>query len=152
MTDLFIGLLGLLWLFGLFWLLSVQITRVPKENMQKEIPNQALSIMPDTIVPMEDRIVPTQPFHGNKFNDVIGNYSSGLMHPAPAEVVIPSDYFYWPYLPSEFDGPFWPAGSSQPDYLYPGGSRPLRRPDLPSSYSIEPDIGIRRRTSDLGKF
>ena len=79
-------------------------------------------------VPVEDKRVPTHASYSNKFNDVIGNYASGLMGPAEPEVVVPSDWYMSRTLPTEFDGPYWPNGGIQPDFIYPGSepARPLR--------------------------
>lgn len=98
--------------------------------------SNAIGVKSDDIVPVRDRVIPQQASRGNKFNDVLGGDSAGLFQNLPAEVVVPSDYYHWPYLPTEFDGPYWPDGNTRPDYIYPGGPRPLRRQDLPAAYSL----------------
>ena len=133
MFEVGVGLLVVAWVIGFYYLLSIQSWRVPNVFTP---PAKDRAIMADSIVPVEDRVVPTHASYSNKFNDVIGNANSGLMQPAPAEVVIPSDIFHWPYLPSEFDGKYWPSGSMQPDYIYPGQQdRPLRPQNMPSNYT-----------------
>ena len=98
--------------------------------------SNAIGVKSDDFVPVRDKVIPQQASHGNKFNDVLGGDSAGLFQNLPAEVVVPSDYYHWPYLPTEFDGPYWPDGNTRPDYIYPGGPRPLRRQDLPAAYSL----------------
>jgi hypothetical protein len=98
--------------------------------------SNAIGVKSNEFVPVRDMVIPHQASHGNKFNDVLGGDSAGLFQNLPAEVVVPSDYYHWPYLPTEFDGPYWPDGNTRPDYIYPGGPRPLRRQDLPAAYSL----------------
>lgn len=98
--------------------------------------SNAIGVKSNQTVPVRDSVVPQQASHSNKFNDKLGGDSAGLFQNLPAEVVIPSDFYHWPYLPTEFDGPYWPDGTIHPDYIYPGGPRPLRRQDLPSAYSL----------------
>jgi hypothetical protein len=98
--------------------------------------SNAIGVMSKETVPVRDKVIPQQASRGNKFNDVLGGDSAGLFQNLPAEVVVPSDYYHWPYLPTEFDGPYWPDGNTRPDYIYPGGPRPLRRQDLPAAYSL----------------
>ncbi len=91
-------------------------------------------------VPVEDKRVPTHASYSNKFNDVIGNYASGLVGPAEPEVVIPSDWYMSRTLPTEFDGPYWPNGGIQPDFIYPGSdpNRPLRPYNWNAAYFHHP--------------
>jgi hypothetical protein len=98
--------------------------------------SNAIGVKSSETVPVRDKVIPQQASRGNKFNDVLGGDSAGLFQNLPAEVVVPSDYYHWPYLPTEFDGPYWPDGNTRPDYIYPGGPRPLRRQDLPAAYSL----------------
>lgn len=98
--------------------------------------SNAIGVKSTEFVPVRDTVVPQQASHSNKFNDKLGGESAGLFQNLPAEVVVPSDYYHWPYLPTEFDGPYWPDGNTRPDYIYPGGPRPLRRQDLPAAYSL----------------
>lgn len=98
--------------------------------------SNAIGVPSTQTVPVRDKVIPQQASHGNKFNDVLGGDSAGLFQNLPAEVVIPSDFYHWPYLPTEFDGSYWPDGNTRPDYIYPGGPRPLRPQDLPAAYSL----------------
>jgi hypothetical protein len=98
--------------------------------------SNAIGVKSTEFVPVRDTVVPQQASHSNKFNDKLGGDSAGLFQNLPAEVVVPSDYYHWPYLPTEFDGPYWPDGNTRPDYIYPGGPRPLRPQDLPAAYSL----------------
>ncbi len=98
--------------------------------------SDAVGVKSHETVPVRDMVIPQVASHGNKFNDVLGGDSAGLFQNLPAEVVIPSDIYHWPYLPTEFDGPYWPDGNIRPDYIYPGGPRPLRPQDLPAAYSL----------------
>ena len=98
--------------------------------------SNAIGVKSNQTVPVRDSVVPTQASHSNKFNDKLGGDSAGLFQNLPAEVDVPSDFYHWPYLPTEFDGPYWPDRNIRPDYIYPGGPRPLRRQDLPAAYSL----------------
>jgi hypothetical protein len=98
--------------------------------------SNAIGVKSNETVPVRDMVIPQEASHSNKFKDVLGGDSAGLFQNLPAEVVVPSDYYHWPYLPTEFDGPYWPDGNTRPDYIYPGGPRPLRRQDLPAAYSL----------------
>lgn len=97
-------------------------------------------MMPLSFVASEAEIVPTHASYSNKFNDVIGNSTSGI---APgsygvAEVVIPSDWYMFRTPPTEFDGPYWPRGSIEPDFIYPGSDpkRPQRSQNLYASQIV----------------
>jgi hypothetical protein len=92
--------------------------------------------------PSEARIVPSHASYSNKFNDVIGNENSGIIGEGCAEVVVPSDWYMSRYLPTEFDGGYWPNGGIQPDFLYPGSDpkRPLRPQTLYASQSVFPSL------------
>lgn len=96
------------------------------------------NIEPPSFVPSEARIVVGKASYGNKFNDVIGNFNSGLAPGAKGmvEVVIPSDWYMFRTPPTEFDGPYWPRGSIEPDFIYPGGGRPLRSQNLYASQIV----------------
>lgn len=69
-------------------------------------------------VPVEDNVVPTHASHTNKMNNMIGNVNSsqgvgkGLL-----EVVVPSDYYQYPLVPTDTEKR-WPSGSILPDYIY----------------------------------
>ena len=91
---------------------------------------------PISFVPSEDRIVPTHASYSNKFNDIIGNINSGPVNDCQHEIVVASDWYRNHYLPTEFDGNYWPTGSVEPTYLYPGADpkRPLRRQTWPAYY------------------
>jgi hypothetical protein len=97
-------------------------------------------LQPLSFVPMEDRIVPTHANYSNKFNDVIGNETSGIIGKGVAEIVIPSDWYMSRTLPTEFDGPYWPNGEIEPDFIYPGSDpkRPLRSQTLYASQILSP--------------
>jgi hypothetical protein len=115
-------LLSVIFLIGIGILLYLQHHRVPVVRV-RPVPQQPLSF-----VPMEDRIVPTHANYSNKFNDVIGNETSGIIGKGVAEISIPSDWYMSRTLPTEFDGPYWPKGSVEPDFIYPGSDpkRPLK--------------------------
>jgi hypothetical protein len=127
----------LVFILGLGYLLSIQQQR-RIESVYK--PSPVPRIEPPGFVPVEARVVPTHASYSNKFNDMIGNMNSGLVGPAEPEVVVPSDWFRSRYLPTEFDGPYWPKGSIEPDYIYPGSDpkRPLRSQSLYASQIISP--------------
>ena len=136
-TNLFVGL-SVLFILGLAYLVSIQesrIYKVPRKPQPKQWPR------PDPLdfVPVEDHIVPTQPYHSNKFNDELGAKTTALAQPGPAEVVVASDWYQWPHLPTEYDGPYWPRGSIEPDYIFPGSDpkRPLRSPRQSSQRGVD---------------
>ena len=85
---------------------------------------------------MEDRIVPTHASYSNRMNDVIGNINSGEVNDCQKEVVVASDWYMNNYLPTEYDGNYWPTGSIAPTFLYPGADpkRPLRKQTWPAYY------------------
>lgn len=91
---------------------------------------------PISFVPMEDRIVPTHASYSNRMNDVIGNINSGEVNDCQKEVVVASDWYMNHFLPTEFDGNYWPTGSVAPTFLYPGADpeRPLRKQTWPAYY------------------
>ena len=127
----------LVFFLGLAYLLSIQ-RPAPPQQKQKKI--EETPIMPLSFVASEAEIVPSHASYSNKFNDVIGNATSGI---APgsygvAEVVIPSDWYMFRTPPTEFDGPYWPRGSIEPDFIYPGSDpkRPLRSQNLYASQII----------------
>lgn len=124
-------------ILGLGYLLSIQHQR-RIESVYKPSP-QPITEYP-SFVPMEARVVPTHARYSNKFNDMIGNMNSGLVGPGYPEIVVPSDWFRSRYLPTEFDGPYWPKGSIEPDYIYPGSDpkRPLRSQSLYASQILSP--------------
>ena len=134
-------LIGLIIIFflGLAYLLSIQ-RPAPPPPPPKPKPIQEAPTMPLSFVASEAVIVPSHASYSNKFNDVIGNATSGI---APgsygvAEVVIPSDWYMFRTPPTEFDGPYWPRGSIEPDFIYPGADpkRPLRSQNLYASQII----------------
>jgi hypothetical protein len=89
----------------------------------------------EAFVPMEARVVPTHSYYSNKFNDMIGNMNAELVTEGKPEVVVPSDWYMSRYLPTEFDGDYWPRGSIEPDFIFPGSDpkRPLRPQTLYAS-------------------
>ena len=134
MLDWFLLFLVAHFVLGVHYLLHLQ----KKRQLKKEDKKAADLIEPPSFVPVEDKIVPTHSSYSNKFNDVIGNYNSGLMQPAKAEIVVPSDWYMSSTLPTEFDGPYWPNGGIQPDFIYPGSDpkRPLRNQNWPAAFSV----------------
>lgn len=138
------------WIIGFGLLLSIQqesstedrkaaVEPIIKPNPPKLIDIRTLPTNGD-FVPVQDRIVPTQPYYSNKFNDVIGNQDSEWVAPAQPEVVVPSDWYMKRTLPTEFDGAYWPRGTILPDFIFPGSDpkRPLRHQDWPASYASVP--------------
>lgn len=121
-------------ILGIRYLLHLQHKRHLKREEKKEVD----MIQPPSFVPMEDRVVPSHASYTNKFNDVIGNETSGIIGKGVAEVVVPSDWYMSRTLPTEFDGPYWPNGGIQPDFIYPGSDpkRPLRNQAWPAAYSV----------------
>lgn len=124
-----LGVLG--FVVGLGYLLSIQKRREVERRRAYDPPTAATpKAEPLSFVPMLDRVVPSHASYTNKFNDVIGNESSQWVSPENVpEVAVASDWFHWPYLPTEFEGPYWPSGSIAPDYIYPGGRRKLLSKD-----------------------
>lgn len=88
-----------------------------------------------SFVPVEAERVPSQAHYSNKFNDVIGNQNSGIVGAAYPEVVVPSDWYMSAFPPTEFDGKYWPKGTVEYDFIYPGSDpeRPLRPQSLNAS-------------------
>jgi hypothetical protein len=88
-------------------------------------------------VPVEDVIVPTQASSSNRLNNAIGTRNASLVVPGAGEVVIPSDWTMSRTLPTEYDGTYWPSGSIQPDFIYPGSDpkRPLRSQQWNAAYT-----------------
>lgn len=113
--------LGLLligaFLAGIWWLLSIQ-QKGKEEQTYKH--SEKPVVERNTFVPMEDRVVPTHANYTNKMNDMIGNHNAEFIGPGDLEVVLPYDYYKGPYLPSEYGRPYWPSGSLESDYSYPG--------------------------------
>lgn len=70
----------------------------------------------------------------------IGNANSGIIGPGVREVVVASDWYMSRTLPTEFDGPYWPRGSIEYDFIYPGSDpkRPLRNQSLYASQTMLP--------------
>jgi hypothetical protein len=136
MLDTVFFTLIFLFFIGIGYLLYLQQHRRPIVR-KKEVE----VIQPLSFVPMEDRIVPTHANYSNKFNDVIGNETSGIIGKGVAEIVIPSDWYMSRTLPTEFDGPYWPNGMNiEPDFIYPGSDpkRPLRSQTLYASQILIP--------------
>lgn len=100
------------------WLLSIQSE---EKNNPQYIPSPKPVTEPRSFVPMEDRIVPTSASYTNKQKDMIGNHNAELVVPGVPEIVIPYDFWHWPYMPTDSNGPYWPSGEIEPDYIYPGG-------------------------------
>jgi hypothetical protein len=129
----------LVFFLGLAYLLSIQRPAPPPPPPKPKTIQEAPK-MPLSFVASEAEIVPSHASYSNKFNDVIGNATSGI---APgshgvAEVVIPSDWYMFRTPPTEFDGPYWPSGSIEPDFIYPGSDpkRPLRSQNLYASQIV----------------
>jgi hypothetical protein len=124
-----------LFLAFLYLLLSSQKQVKQSQPQQQPQPLQQLDF-----VPTEAERVPTHAHYSNKFNDVIGNETSGIIGEGQQEVFIPSDWYMSRYLPTEFDGPYWPKGSIEPDFIFPGSDpkRPLRSQNLYASQPINP--------------
>ena len=131
MLDWFLLFAVAHFIMGLHYLLHLQKKRETKRE-EKQL------YEPPSFVPMEDKIVPTHASYTNKFNDVIGNETSGIIGKGVAEVVVPSDWYMSRTLPTEFDGPYWPNGGIQPDFIYPGSDpkRPLRNQAWPAAFSV----------------
>lgn len=134
MLDWFLLFAIVHFIMGLRYLLHLQKKRKEKQYEKKEVSRTE----PPSFQPVEHRRVPTHASYSNKFNDVIGNYNSGLVGPAEPEIVVPSDWYMSRTLPTEFDGPYWPNGGIQPDFIYPGSdpNRPLRNQNWPAAFSV----------------
>ncbi len=134
MLDWFLLFAVAHFVMGLHYLLHLQKKRQVKKEDKKAVD----LVAPPSFVPVEAEVVPTHAYYSNKFNDVIGNYNSGLMKPVKAEIVVPSDWYMSSTLPTEFDGPYWPNGRIQPDFIYPGSDpkRPLRNQNWPAAFSV----------------
>ena len=131
MLDTLAGLFSILFLIGFWYLLSIQKKREFERRRAYTPPKTSQpKAEPLSFVPMLDTVVPSHASYTNKFNDVIGNHNSAwVSSESIPEVAVASDWFQWPYLPTEFHGPYWPSGSIAPDYIYPGGRRRMRSPD-----------------------
>jgi hypothetical protein len=141
MVTTIMAILSIVFMLGIAYLLSIQenknVQRPVKKRVRfnntvefavvKETPDAHPRFMND-FVPVEDHIVPTHASHTNKFNNELGAKTTAAYGPALLEVVYPSDFYTSTYPPSMFDGPYWPKGSIEPDYIYPGSdpARPLR--------------------------
>lgn len=125
------GLIVILFLLCLWYLLSIQKQRELERKRAYDPPSaKTPKAEPLSFVPMLDTVVPSHASYTNKFNDIIGNQDSQWVSPENVpEVAVASDWFHWPYLPTEFDGPYWPSGSIAPDYIYPGGRRKMLSKD-----------------------
>jgi hypothetical protein len=137
MLDGLLIILVVLFLAGIGWLLSIQQER-KQQAAYKPAKTEADLQQPLEFVASEARIVPTHANYSNKFNDVIGNANSGIIGPGVREVVIPSDWYMSRTLPTEFDGHYWPRGTIDYDFIYPGGDpkRPLRNQSLYASQTM----------------
>jgi hypothetical protein len=137
MLDWICIVLVLAFFGGLGWLLSIQQER-KQQVAYKPAQTEADLLQPLEFVPSEARIVPTHANYSNKFNDVIGNANSGIIGPGVREVVIPSDWYMSRTLPTEFDGHYWPRGTIDYDFIYPGSDpkRPLRNQSLYASQTM----------------
>lgn len=124
-----------LFLLFVFMVLSSQPNQPSQPTKQRRQSNQPPPLI--DFVPTEAERVPTHANYSNKFNDVIGNETSGIIGEGQQEVFIPSDWYMSRYLPTEFDGPYWPRGSVEPDFIFPGSDprRPLRSQNLYASQS-----------------
>lgn len=122
------GVLAVLFMVGFAVLLYGQTRReITPPEPDNECGDTRIKVEGPTFVPVEDAVVPTHASQTNKFNNNIGGKSAAVVGPALPEVVVHSDWYYNPYLPTEFDGPYWPRGTVQYDYIYPGSDpkRPL---------------------------
>lgn len=143
-------MLGLLLLFlciilmGWIWFILSQQKEMKMERKIAYTPNPpgVQCTAPPSFVPSIATVVPSHASYSNKFNDVIGNELSGIIGEGVQEVDIPSDWYMSSYLPTEFDGGYWPKGGIQPDFLYPGSdpARPLRPQTLYASQSVFPSL------------
>jgi hypothetical protein len=124
MFPLLVGGIAM-WIALFFYLMNLQGTHQQKAVYTPN-PNPNRICADETpFQPVEAHVVPTHANYSNKFNDVIGNFESGLVGKGIPEVVIPSDWYMSAHLPTDFDGPYWPRGTVEPDFLYPG-SDPMR--------------------------
>jgi hypothetical protein len=106
----------ILFLTGVYWLLSIQKKRGCKKNVKKVAQKVSCAKAQHGFVPIEGNIVPTHASQTNKFNNKIGNVNSSQgVGPGVLEVVIPSDFYQFSSRPGEYD---WPSGSIMPDYIY----------------------------------
>jgi hypothetical protein len=137
MLDWILVGLIVLFFFGLGYLLSIQSQR-KFDSVYKPSPEPKTEVM--DFGPMEARVVPTHASTSNKFNNTIGNANSGIIGPGVREVVVASDWYMSRTLPTEFDGPYWPHGSIDYDFIYPGSDpkRPLRNQSLYASQTMLP--------------
>ena len=109
-------ILILLFLTGMFFLLSIQRLKPLKKQYKLKKPYLRPRTMPNDFVPVEDHIVPTHASHTNKMNNMLGNVNSSQgVDPGLLEVVIPSDFYQFSSRPGEY---YWPSGSILPDYIF----------------------------------
>lgn len=145
----FLITLGILsWLIGVWWLLSNQ-ARFKQDTAYKKGPSQLTNKTvkevekrgPTDFVPVEDIRYPTNGYPNKKNNSKVGIHDWEVIGPAEYEVGVPSDWYMSSTLPTEFDGPYWPSGSIQPDFIFPGSDpkRPLRPQSWPAAYSVSPE-------------
>lgn len=151
MPALLIG--GLLLWIGLFaYLWTLQGTHQQKAAYTPNPHPTRVCADTTTFQPVEDRVVPTHANYSNKFNDVIGNFESGIVGKGIPEVVIPSDWYMSANLPTNYGGRYWPPGTVEPDFLYPGSDpeRPLRSQyytyGYPESYLFDTGLKQKRKT------
>jgi len=109
----------------------------PRYGLFSFVSNQTKESFASSFVPVEDTIVPTHASYSNRLNDAIGTRNAELVVPGAGEVVVPSDWFMSRELPTEYDGPYWPSGSIQPDFLFPGSDpkRLLRNQGWNAAYT-----------------
>jgi hypothetical protein len=138
----FLGLTVLVFIWIWFLLSQQKEMKVERQVAYKPNPPGVQCAETADWWPSEAKIVPSHASYSNKFNDVIGNESSGIIGEGVQEVAITSDWYMSRYLPTEFDGGDWPNGGVQPDVLYPGGdpARPLRPQTLYASQSVFPSL------------
>lgn len=137
---LLLTLIGIITYYIITWPSKQETVKEPPKKSPRKIivEPEDTRIEPISFVPSEARIVVQKSSYSNKFNDIIGNFDSGLAPGAIGvpEIVIPSDWYMFRTPPTEFDGPYWPSGTIQPDFIYPGGRRPLRSQNLYASQII----------------
>jgi hypothetical protein len=109
----------------------------PRYGLVSIVTNNTKESFASNFVPVEDVIVPTHASYSNKLNDSIGTRNAQLVVPGAGEVVVPSDWFMSRELPTEYDGPYWPSGSIQYDFLFPGSDpkRLLRNQGWNAAYT-----------------
>jgi hypothetical protein len=135
MRQVVSAILSILFILGIAYLLSIQVKKSVrfKDTVEVAVVKETSEprFMTD-FVPVEDHIVPTHASHTNKFNNELGAKTTAVVGPAFFEVVYPSDFYSSTHPPSMFEGPYWPKGSIEPDYIYPGShpDRPLRKEAL----------------------